>query len=113
AASRQAADRRRAAEPGVGGVDRALLPVIRNGRPGLHRAGAPSTDPLGGVPAARQPVDALAKLALLVFGLGPLERAAVVIAGVAAELTRELAVGGHPRGVESMVDVRLLPDRVQ
>jgi hypothetical protein len=30
-----------------------------------------------------------------------------VIAGVAAELTRELTVRGHPRRVETVVDVRL------
>src|SRR2546425_976565 len=109
----QAADQSRRVEPRVGGVERDLLHVIRDGQAGLQGRRALSTDRVGGVAAARKPVDALAKLALLVFGLGPLERAAIVIAGIAAELTRELAMGGHPRGVESMVDVRLLPDRVQ
>src|SRR5262249_50400560 len=41
------------------------------------------------------------------------ERAAVVIAGVAAQLARQLAMGRHPGRVEPMVCVGLLPDRVE
>ena len=61
----------------------------------------------------REPVDPLTELPLLVAGIRPLERAAIVVAGVASELSRQLAVGGHPGRVEPMVDVGLFSDRVQ
>src|SRR5207245_8113694 len=70
------------------------------------------SDPLRGVAPAREPADALAELPLL-DPFGPFERTTIVVARIASELARQLTMGGHPGGVQTVVGVRLLPDRVQ
>src|SRR2546426_7755503 len=82
-------------EPGLSGVEGDLAHVIADGQRRLQRPGALTTDPLRGVATTREPLDTSAKLPLLLVALGPFERPARVMAGVAPELARQLAVRGH------------------
>ena len=100
-------------EPGLSGVESDLAHVIADDQRRLQRPGALTTDPLRGVATTREPLDTSAKLPLLLVALGPFERPARVMAGVAPELARQLAVRGHPVRVQPMVDLRLLPGGVQ
>src|SRR5436853_258275 len=60
-----------------------------------------------------QTSSASAELALARAGIRPLERATGVMAGIAAELARQLLVRDHPVDVQAIVVFRLLPARVQ
>src|SRR5881396_4039682 len=79
----------------------------------ITRERALARDERGGVAAAGEPLHARAQLGQLVVALGPLQRAAVVIRDVAAELARQLAVRGHSGGVEPVIVLRLLLAGVQ